>query len=459
MKKVFTLILALAIGFGLKAQTYSPQVTITIDQVLETEVTATFTPNEDCASYGYMMATEAEIQEWMGIAGLDLPEYLWTYGIPGSGELSNTFGDLEPNTDYVIYAVPADIDGNLGEVVQVPVTTTPGGSYEILPDFTGTDIDGNEIHIYDILDGGQWMLIHFFLVDDSYDFMPYLTESYRLFGCNEHDVFYMEVTPNGYDDAARAWAEHYGVQYPTISRTGGANSFVQDIPVGFYPTVMLINPNHEIVVRDIYPIIDTQTIINAMESEGIEQHPCYEETLTFSMDTLNIVDSQYEINWITVYNNTTEDAIVTNIHDGYEYLTFIIDGEEIYCYEPIEISIPQGESKELGVVCNVVAKGIVSDIVTLTSNLPDASFVVVLEEPWSVDENEASATLYPNPANDFVTLKGENLGTVQVFNTFGQKMDEFEANGNELRINTTGYENGVYVVRMGEKMMKFIVKH
>ncbi|MBR7024128.1 MAG: redoxin domain-containing protein [Bacteroidales bacterium] len=438
---------------------YNPQVSITVDQVLETEVTATFTPNEDCASYGYMMATEAEIQEWMGIAGLDLPEYLWTYGIPGSGELSNTFGDLEPNTEYVIYAVPADIDGNLGEVVQVPVTTTPGSSYEILPDFTGTDIDGNEIHIYDILDGGQWMLIHFFLVDDSYDFMPYLTESYRLFGCNEHDVFYMEVTPNGYDDAARAWAEQYGVEYPTISRTGGANTFVQDIPVGFYPTVMLINPNHEIVVRDIYPIIDTQTIIDAMESEGIEQHPCYEETLTFSMDTVNIVDSQYEINWITVYNNTTEDAIVTNIHDGYEYLTFIIDGEEIYCYEPIEISIPQGESKELGVVCNVVAKGIVSDIVTLTSNLPDASFVVVLEEPWSVDENEASVTLFPNPANDFVTLKGESLGTVRVYNTLGQKMDEFEANDSELRINTTGYESGVYVVKTGEKMMKFVVKH
>ena len=85
--------------------------------------------------------------------------------------------------------------------------------------------------------------------------------------------------------------------------------------------------------------------------------------------------------------------------------------------------------------------------------------MVVLEEPWSVDENEASATLYPNPTNDFVTLKGENLGTVQVFNTLGQKVDEFEANGSELRINTTGYENGVYVVRMGEKMMKFIVKH
>ena len=440
---------------------YNPQVSITIDQVLETEVTATFTPNEDCASYGYMMATEAEIQEWMGIAGLDLPEYLWTYGMPGEGTLANTFTDLTPDTEYVIYAVPADADGNLGEVVTETVVTTPGGSYEILPDFTGTDIDGNEIHIYDILDGGQWMLIHFFLVDDSYDFMPYLTESYRLFGCNEHDVFYMEVTPNGYDDAARAWAEHYGVQYPTISRTGGANSFVQDIPVGFYPTVMLVNPNHEIVVPDIYPIIDTQTIIDAMESEGIEQHPCYEETLTFSMDTVNIVDSQYEINWITVYNNTTEDATITGICDDFYWLEFTLDGQELFsCHFPLEFTIPQGGSVELGILCEVVGKrAVVPDLVTITSNLPDAHFTVMVDDTWSVDENETSATLFPNPANDFVALKGENLGTVRIYNALGQKVDEFEANGNELRINTSGYESGVYVVKTGEKMMKFVVKH
>ena len=333
---------------------YDPQVSISVDQVMETEVTATFTPNEDCISYAYTMATEAEIQEWMGIAGLDLPEYLWTYGIPGSGEMSNTFTDLTPNTEYMIYAVPADIDGNLGEVVQVPVTTTPGGSYEILPDFTGTDIDGNEIHIYDILDGGQWMLIHFFLVDDSYDFMPYLTDSYRLFGCNGHDVFYMEVTPNGGNDAARAWAEQYGVEYPTISRTGGANTFVQDIPVGFYPTVMLINPNHEIVVRDIYPITDMQVIVDNLMQYGIEQNEC---------------------------------------------------------------------------------PGI------------------------GVDENMESVMLYPNPANDFVTLKGESLGTVRVYNTLGQKMDEFEANGTELRISTANYESGIYFVKANEKTMKFVVKH
>ena len=127
--------------------------------------------------------------------------------------------------------------------------------------------------------------------------------------------------------------------------------------------------------------------------------------------------------------------------------------------EPIEISIPQGESKELGIVCNVVAKSIVPDIVTLTSNLPDASFVVVLEEPWSINDNTASVSLFPNPANESVTLMGENLGMVRVFNVLGQKVDEFEANGSEFRINIMSYENGIYFVKAGEQTLKFVVKH
>ena len=152
--------------------TYNPQVTITVDQVLETEVTATFTPNEDCASYNYMLATESEIQQWMSMTGLELPEYLHTYGFPAEETLSHTFTELEPDTEYIIFAVPVDPDGNLGEVVREPVTTTPGGGDDIMPDFTSTDIDGNEIHLYDILDAGQAVLINFFLYGDEFSEAP-----------------------------------------------------------------------------------------------------------------------------------------------------------------------------------------------------------------------------------------------------------------------------------------------
>ena len=441
--------------------TYNPQVTITVDQVLETEVTATFTPNEDCASYNYMLATESEIQQWMSMTGLELPEYLHTYGFPAEETLSHTFTELEPDTEYIIFAVPVDPDGNLGEVVREPVTTTPGGGDDIMPDFTSTDIDGNEIHLYDILDAGQAVLINFFLYGDEFSEapMPDITEAYRLYGCNEHDVFFMEITPNGHDSQCQAWVDRFGVKYPTISRDGGGNDIAQSIPVGFYPTVMLIRPDHNIAYRDIYPPT-LEYIIDAMNAEGYEQHDCpFDETLTFSTNTVNL--NWCEMVYITIYNNTAVDATITNICDERYELDFYIgpDSQEWPSCNVSEFTIPQGGSVELGILCCVTGRSIVSDLVTVTSNLPDAQFVVMVDDTWSVDENEASTTLFPNPANDFVTLSGENLGTVRVYNALGQKVDEFETNSSELRINTTGYENGVYFVKTDETTLRFVVKH
>ena len=48
---------------------------------------------------------------------------------------------------------------------------------------------------------------------------------------------------------------------------------------------------------------------------------------------------------------------------------------------------------------------------------------------------------------------------MRVYNTLGQKIDEFEANGTELRISTANYESGIYFVKANEKTMKFVVKH
>ena len=180
-----------------------------------------------------------------------------------------------------------------------------------------------------------------------------MTEAYRLYGCNAHDVFFMEISPNGHDDECQAWVEQFDVKYPTLSRDGGGNDIAQAIPVGYYPTIMLIRPDHTFANRDIYPPT-MEYILDAMNGEGYEQYPC-------------------------------EDFVNQN--------------------------------------------------------------------------GNQTITVYPNPANDFVTLKGENLGTVRVYNALGQMVYKFEAKGSELRINTTGYESGVYFVKTGETTLKFVVRH
>ena len=444
---------------------YNPQVSITVDQVLETEVTATFTPNEDCASYAYMMATEAEIQEWMGIAGLDLPEYLWNYGMPGSGVISNTFGDLTPNTEYVIYAVPADIDGNLGEVVQEPVTTTPGGGTEIMPDFTATDIDGNTIHLYDILDAGQAVLINFFLTGDPFSEQPMqdVIEAYRLYGCNANDVFFMEISPNGHDDACQAWVDQFGVQYPTISRDGGGNQIAQDIPVGYYPTIMLIRPDHTFANRDIYPPT-LEYIIDAMNAEGYEQHECpMTGELVMSTDTIYI-DNQgcYIVPGEITITNMNSEAVQILEYTSEEFTLQCHEGDDPYGGDDIAgLFIAPLESIHVFVLAYPSEQDtIVFGTMRFITTIGEYVINIVYEEHVGVEESQTSIfSLFPNPANESVTIKGESLGTVRIYNALGQKVDEFETNGNELRINTTGYENGVYVVKAGNNTLRFVVRH
>lgn len=446
------------------APAYDPQVTITIDQVLETEVTATFTPNADCASYSYMLATEAEIQEWMSITGLELPEYLHTYGFPGEEEISNVFGGLEPNMEYTIYAIPVDPDGNLGAVVTENVVTTPGGIVEIIPDFIAPDIYGNEHHLYDILDAGQAVLINFFLNGDEYSeaIMPDMIEAYRLYGCNTHDVFFMEICPNAYDESCQAWVDRFGVEYPTISRTGGGNEIVQSIPVGYYPTVMLIRPDHTIAVRDIYPPT-LEYIIDAMNGEGYEQHECpVVEGFTITPDTLNISVGGCLIEYgiLTISNNTAEDVRIHSfVTDDFYYLECLYGNENV----TNGMTVAAGETIEIQVMLDVPMKEILeffTGYINIFTSAGNFEIYFILDFSVNIDENATQIlNLFPNPANETVTLKGENLGTVRVYNTLGQKVDEFEANSSELRINTTGYENGVYFVKTDETTMKFVVKH
>ena len=441
-------------------------------------------------------------------------------------------------------------------------------------DFTATDIHGTEVHLFDILDGGQAVLIDFFFTTcgPCQQATPKIAQSYTAMGCNMYDVFYMEIATGDSDAACLNWVNNYGIEYPTISGAGGGTTICNQYGIGQYPTVILIMPNHQIVIQDLWPISNAQTIISQLEAHGLQQHDCtvpvptydpqvalsidevtessitatftpnedcasyyylcateaeltewvaalgqdlpaimqehgvvetatltnifnglipeteyavavlpvdpdgnygepsyeivstlplpvvYDETLTFSMDT--IIMDYCTPTYITITNNTVADAVIKGVCDEMNWLEFSFDGNDWFsCNDEIEVAIMQGQSLELMMQCCVTGRNNVPEIVTVMSDLPDAQFVVMVDETWSVEENAASISLFPNPANESVTLMGENLGMVRVFNVLGQKVDEFEANGSEFRINTTGYENGIYFVKAGEQTLRFVVKH
>ena len=166
---------------------------------------------------------------------------------------------------------------SIGVYAQTPLTEAV--------DFTTTDHEGNEIHLFDILDGGQYVLIDFFYTScgPCQNAVPKIVDAYYALGCNQHDVFFMEISPTDHNNEpfffVDNWINTYGIEYPTIHVTGTPNngaSICEMYEIPEYPTMVLIAPNREIVIQDIWPVSSAQTIIDALAPFGIEEHDCNE---------------------------------------------------------------------------------------------------------------------------------------------------------------------------------------
>ena len=341
----------------------------------------------------------------------------------------------------------------LGLNAQCPLTTAV--------DFTATDIHGTEIHLFDILDSGQYVLIDFFYYNCSAcnATVPMMVQSYQAFGCNMHDVFFMEISDRDSDALCQAWTTYYGVEYPTISGTAGGAAIDNQYGISSYPTIILIAPDHSIVINDLWPINNVQSIITALESHGVTQHEC--NGLSITPDTLYIFNGCYiQGGELTISNSTEEDI---TIH------SFIADSVFTYlaCWYGNEnvtngMTVASGESVEITVLADAYSKdSIFNGNMYIITSSGDYQVHLILEYGGvNVNDHVQSfVNLYPNPANDFVTLSGENLGTVRVYNVLGQKMDEFDTENTELRINTTNYENGVYFIKTNETTLRFLITH
>ena len=83
-------------------------------------------------------------------------------------------------------------------------------------------------------------------------------------------------------------------------------------------------------------------------------------------------------------------------------------------------------------------------------------------EVVSIEELASQFNIYPNPAKDFVKLSVNScqLSAVRVYNTLGMLVEEIEVNANEVEINTSDYNSGVYFINIetenGNVTKKFI---
>ena len=76
-----------------------------------------------------------------------------------------------------------------------------------------------------------------------------------------------------------------------------------------------------------------------------------------------------------------------------------------------------------------------------------------------VDDNAAEGIqLYPNPANNVLTVSGENLKLVEVSNMMGQSLEAFSVEGPETRIDIGKLPVGIYLVGITDEYGKRCVR-
>lgn len=62
--------------------------------------------------------------------------------------------------------------------------------------------------------------------------------------------------------------------------------------------------------------------------------------------------------------------------------------------------------------------------------------------------NSSLYNVYPNPVKDVLTIKGENIKQIMIFNSLGQIVKKLDCNDNTVKVNVESLQNGMYFVNV-----------
>ncbi len=167
--------------------------------------------------------------------------------------------------------------------------------------FTSTAHNGEEIELFDILDGGQYALIYFYYSTgptQTKDYVTRLVDAYYSLGCNEGDIYFMEVSEVDHKKSTDEWIATYGIPFPSIhTETEGdtGNTIVEKYQIKGWPTTVLIAPDRTIVDQDIYPIETAEALVETLTSTyDIEENYCGNQTpeVAITKTKVNMEDGQ-----------------------------------------------------------------------------------------------------------------------------------------------------------------------
>lgn len=110
--------------------------------------------------------------------------------------------------------------------------------------------------------------IEFFFVDSPLckEVSPMISESFKNFGCNEHDVFYLSI--NVSDDSASVahYRDTLNIETPIVLSSMGGDLVDELCEIHAYPTLVLLQKETFIPENDTIWIYDEETEVNIVDS-------------------------------------------------------------------------------------------------------------------------------------------------------------------------------------------------
>lgn len=178
-------------------------------------------------------------------------------------------------------------------------------------DFSVKDIDGNTIHLFELLDAGYFVCIDFFSTSCgpcSY-YSPDFQLSYEDFGENSGNVYHFSICWGDDNTGVSYYQNQYGLTFPAVSGfDGGGNQIYWDYDIQSYPTVILIHPDRTILEQYIWEPshenINDAIIAAGGIVVGVDEQP-------FAVKELNIYPNPSTNGRATVSFDLREEATVS----------------------------------------------------------------------------------------------------------------------------------------------------
>ena len=199
--------------------------------------------------------------------------------------------------------------------------------------------------------------------------------------------------------------------------------------------------------------------LNVMSLSAQNANPLNRETLQVSPDTLHLYfyGCSPHLELVTIINPTDELVVINRVYSENFRVDFLLEGTDVsetgtflYPFDTMYFEVYASP---------YYGKDLYGDMI-IETDIGDFNVVLFHESNVAVDESDRQVTLYPNPSSDHITVNGEHLGKVIVYNALGQITDVFYTDDNTIDIPTSKYPNGVYFIQFGkQKTKRFVVAH